>query len=157
MNIDTIEDLFQYKLKLIYHIETHLSDKLTEMADKTSHEELSEEFESHQGETANQIKRLENIFEKMEIEPEEIEGNTMHGIFEENKEFENYTDNQDILDMYYKSGAIKIEYIEMSSYQSLIKLANLMGLNDEIIEELQDNHNEEQEALDSLQKIEIEV
>lgn len=157
MAIESPKDLFKHKLHIIYHIENHLADKLTEMADKAANKELSEEFNSHQSETSNQIKRLENVFEETDMETGEIETAAMHGLFEDVEQFEDQTDHHDILDLYYKAGAMKIEHMEISIYENLISLTDKMDVSEEIVEELQDNLNEEQEALESLKKIEIET
>jgi hypothetical protein len=62
-----LHDLFLDELRDIYWAEKHLTKALPKFRKATTNEELAAAFETHLGETEEQIARLEEVFEMMEV------------------------------------------------------------------------------------------
>src|SRR5262249_41857142 len=60
-DIKTMDDLFAHTLRDIY-AEKQIVQALPEMIDKAADPQLKRGFESHLGETKNQVTRLEQVF-----------------------------------------------------------------------------------------------
>jgi ferritin-like metal-binding protein YciE len=58
-----LEDLFHETLKDIYYAEKKILTALPKMAKAAQSEDLQAAFEKHEGETKDQVERLEQIFE----------------------------------------------------------------------------------------------
>ena len=69
MEITTLDALFEHELKDIYDAEKRLTKALPKMAKKAETEELRGLFEEHLQVTNQQIERLEQIFELIEVKP----------------------------------------------------------------------------------------
>jgi ferritin-like metal-binding protein YciE len=58
-----LEDLFHETLKDIYYAEKKILTALPKMAKAAQSEDLQAAFEKHEGETKDQVERLEQVFE----------------------------------------------------------------------------------------------
>jgi ferritin-like metal-binding protein YciE len=61
-----LEDLFYETLKDIYYAEKKILTALPKMAKAAQSEDLQAAFEKHEGETKDQVERLEQVFELIE-------------------------------------------------------------------------------------------
>ena len=67
MSLDTLQDLFVYKLRQQYYIERTLLETLEEMAEGTTNGRMRQTFLDHHEETRAQIERLEDVFETIGV------------------------------------------------------------------------------------------
>lgn len=146
-------ELFQHELKDIYDAEHKLSRELGNMAKKAHDEQLAEGFIEHQQQTEGQIKRLEEVFGVLDKKPSREVCHGINGLLEEYKSFVKEEDpSPELLDVFSTGAALKVEHYEISSYNSLIKLAQQAGLTD-AISLLQENLSEEQETAEKLETL----
>lgn len=67
--IHTMDDLFLHTLEDIYYAEHQIEKALPDMMEKATDSELKRGFRTHLGETKKQIKRLDQVFKKLDQEP----------------------------------------------------------------------------------------
>ena len=80
MQVDTLDALLVLKLRDLYDAEKQIIKALPKMAKKASSKELRKIFESHLKETENQVKRLEEVFEELEVTPRGHKCAAMQGL-----------------------------------------------------------------------------
>lgn len=150
MPMDTLHDLFEHELKDIYDAETRLIDALRRQASESSDPEIREAFETHLDETRGHKKRLERVFEIWGREPSRGEGCAgIEGLLEEHKSFTREDPAGPILDVFNLTAAAKVERYEITAYESLIRLASQMGL-DDAVELLEATLEEEEQTLETV-------
>ena len=81
--ITTMDDLFQHTLKDIYYAEHQIQKALPDMVAKASDPELKRGFKKHLAETKQQIKRLDQAFKKLDLEPSGTKCPAIDGIIDE--------------------------------------------------------------------------
>ncbi|TCZ61081.1 YciE/YciF ferroxidase family protein [Roseicella aquatilis] len=128
--IKTLDDLFVHTLQDIYYAETQIAKNLPTMIEKATDPQLKQGFQTHLGETQNQIKRLEQVFQ-MHGQP--VKGVTcaaMDGILEEAKEVMSDVEDKEVLDAAMLSAAQAVEHYEITRYGTLIAFAKQLGRQD---------------------------
>jgi ferritin-like metal-binding protein YciE len=125
------KDLFIHELKDIYDAENKLVNALGDMAKKVKDPQLQQAFETHRQTTEQQVQRLEQVFGMVDRKPTREKCDGINGLIEEFKSFVKEEDpSPEILNLFATSAAAKVEHYEISSYRSLIKLADQMGLSE---------------------------
>jgi ferritin-like metal-binding protein YciE len=128
--IKTLDDLFVHTLQDIYYAENQIAQSLPKMIKKATDPQLKQGFQTHLGETQNQIKRLEQVFQ-MHGQP--VKGVTcaaMDGILEEAEEVMGDIDDKEVLDAAMLSAAQAVEHYEITRYGTLIAFAKQLGRQD---------------------------
>ena len=90
------------------------------------------------------------MFESIEEEPEETECKGLKGLIEEHDNFKEEEPSEDLMDIFNVVAATKVERYEISSYESLIRLAQLMG-HKKAVKLLNQNLKEEQQTLKKME------
>ena len=152
MAMQTIEELFEHELKDIYGAEQSLLDALEQMAGESSDREIKKGFTQHRRETQGQIKRLEKIFKSMGQKPEAETCAGMEGLIKEKKLFMREKPSGELLEFYNIGAAQKVERYEITAYESLIDMAEKLGMTD-AVELLEQNLQEEETTLNKLKAI----
>ncbi len=131
MKNSQFHELFVHELKDIYWAENHLAKALENISKSATSNKLSEAIKKHKQETDGQIKRLEKVFEIIDVKASAKKCEAMQGLLDEAQEVMKST-NEDT--MVRDAGIIiacqKVEHYEIASYGSLIHLAKKMGAND---------------------------
>lgn len=141
-----LKELFVEELKDIYWAEKHLVKALPKMAKACTSEELMGAFETHLAQTEEQISRVEQVFEVLEMTPRAKKCEAMEGLVMEAQQAIEDTDKGTATrDAALIISAQKVEHYEIASYGSLVQLAKTIGLND-AIELLQQTLDEEKET-----------
>src|SRR5688500_16467646 len=96
-HITSMEDLFQHTLQDIYYAEHQIEKALPDMVQKASDPELKRGFKKHLSETKQQIKRLDQAFKKMKMQPMEHKCPAIDGIIEEANEIAGDVDDKMVL------------------------------------------------------------
>lgn len=139
-------ELFVDELKDIYWAEKHLTKALPKMRKAATSEELAAAFEEHLAVTENQIARIEQVFEILEMPARAKKCEAMEGLV---KEAQNVIEEQPKGTMVRDAGLIisaqKVEHYEIAAYGSLVQLAKTMGQN-EIAELLAETLEEEKQT-----------
>ena len=142
MSIKTMDGLFVETLKDIYFAEKHVLKALPRMAKKAHASELKKVLKSHGEETEGQIKRLEKVFEMLNIPARGRKCEAIEGILSEAKEHMSEIEDQDVLDASVIGFAQAIEHYEICRYGTLIEWGKNLGFND-AVELLQQTLEEE--------------
>ena len=152
MAMQTIEELFEHELKDIYGAEHSLLDALEQMAGESSDREIKKAFTQHRKETQGQIKRLDKIFKSMGQKPEAETCPGIEGLIKEKKAFMREKPSDELLEFYNIGAGQKTERYEITAYESLIDMADKLGMTD-AVELLEQNLQEEEAALNKLKMI----
>ncbi|WP_253736890.1 ferritin-like domain-containing protein [Halohasta salina] len=152
MTVETLHDKFVYELQQAYYIETQLVDVLEEMDQTTADEELSNGFQRHQRETAEQARRLEDVFEALDERPDAWQCHALDGLVEDHSEFlEDAAADDDLIDLYNVGAGVKVERLEISVYEGLLNHATELELPNEVTEPLDETLDEEEATLTELE------
>jgi ferritin-like metal-binding protein YciE len=152
MAMQTIEELFEHELKDIYSAEHSLLAALEQMAGESSDRDIRKAFTQHRKETQGQIKRLEKIFKTLGQKPEAESCPGIEGLIKEKKVFMREKPSPELLEFYNIGAGQKTERYEITAYESLIDMADKLGMVD-AVELLEQNLQEEEAALNKLKAI----
>ena len=125
--IKTMDDLYLHTLQDIYFAENRIVKALPKMIEKATDAQLKSAFESHLGETRQQIARLEQAFAAL---GEEAKGTTcpaIKGIIEEAEELIGDCDEPKVLDAAMLASAQAVEHYEITRYGTLISWSEQLG------------------------------
>ena len=126
----TLQDLFHDTLKDIYFAEKKILTALPKMAKAANSDELRAAFEKHEAETAEQVTRLEQVFEELGEKPHGKTCPAIIGIIEEGQEVMKDFKGTAALDAGLLAAAQSVEHYEISRYGTLKTWAEQMGLGD---------------------------
>jgi ferritin-like metal-binding protein YciE len=152
MAMQTIEELFEHELKDMYSAEHALLDALEQMAGESSDRDIRKAFTQHRKETQGQIKRLDRIFKTMGQKPEARTCAGIEGLIKEKKMFVRERPSPELLEFYNVGAAQKTERYEITAYESLIDMADKLGMKG-AADLLGQNLREEEAALNRLKTI----
>ncbi|GAC1657032.1 MAG: hypothetical protein NVS4B3_23250 [Gemmatimonadaceae bacterium] len=127
MELETLKDLYIDELKDLYSAETQLVKALPRMAKAATHPELKKAFETHLRQTEQQVKRLEQICEELDVSPRGKKCVGMEGLIEEAKELLQEKPEPDVLDAGLISKAQHVEHYEMAGYGTVRTYAQQLG------------------------------
>lgn len=144
--MQTARELFLHELSDMLDAEHKILDALSEQSEESSNTTLRSAFEAHHKQTETQVQRLEQCFELIDEEPEDTECDGIKGLLEEHEGMVDEDPASDILDVFNVAAAIKVERYEISSYESLIRLAELLKQT-KVIRLLNQNLKEEEQTL----------
>jgi ferritin-like metal-binding protein YciE len=122
------------------------------MATESSDREIKKGFVQHRKETQGQIKRLEKIYKSLGQKPEAGTCPGIEGLIREKKLFMRERPSDELLEFYNVGAAQKVERYEITAYESLIDMAEKLGMTD-VVELLEQNLQEEEMALNKLKAI----
>jgi ferritin-like metal-binding protein YciE len=144
-DIKTLDDLFVHTLRDIYYAEKQILQALPEMIEKAGDPQLKQGFQSHLGETKNQVTRLEQVFRLLGKEVAGVDCPAIDGIIEEADEVAGEVDDKSVLDAALIAAAQAVEHYEITRYGSLIAWARQLNRNN-CAALLEQNLNEEKAA-----------
>lgn len=146
-DIETLDDLFVHTLRDVYYAENQIVKALPDMIEKATDAALKQGFQTHLGETKNQIKRLEQVFRMHGVEIKGVHCPAIDGIIEEANDVAGEVDDKNVLDAALIAAAQAVEHYEMTRYGTLVAWAKQLGRSD-CASVLQQNLDEEK-ATDS--------
>jgi ferritin-like metal-binding protein YciE len=152
MAMQTIEELFEHELKDIYAGEQTLLDALQQMASESSDREIKKAYTQHRKETQGQIKRIEKIFKMLGQKPEAESCPGIEGLLKEKKAFMREKPSEQLLEFFNIGAGQKTERYEITTYESLIDMADKLGMSD-AVELLEQTLQEEEAALNKLKML----
>ena len=147
-----LDELFHDTLKDIYYAERKILAALPKMAKAARNEDLRAAFEKHEGETEQQVARLEQVFELIKEKPQGKKCPAIEGIIEEGQEIMKEYKGSPALDAGLLSAAQSVEHYEISRYGTLCTWAEEMGLG-EAMKLLQETLDEEEATDDALTEL----
>jgi ferritin-like metal-binding protein YciE len=140
--IKTMDDLYKHQLQDVYYAESQITKALPKMIAKAESPSLKKAFEKHLGETENQIKRLDQVFEKLGEKAKGATCPAIDGIIKEAEELISDCDDPKVRDAAMLASAQAVEHYEITRYGTLIAWSEQLGKN-EVISLLTQNLNEE--------------
>ena len=127
MKLELLEDFYIQELKDIYDAEKQISRILPKMARATNSPDLKAAFEEHHKVTKRQVKRLDEIFNRLGESPKGKRCKAMAGLVKEAKEFLAEDAVPEVVDVGLITAAQKVEHYEIATYGSLATYAKLLG------------------------------
>lgn len=141
-----LRELFIDELKDIYWAEKHLTKALPKMQKAATSPDLATAFAEHLQVTQNQIERVEQVFDLLDMPARAKKCEAMSGLVKEAQELmEELPKGTAVRDAGLIIAGQKVEHYEIAAYGSLVQLAKTMGEND-IADILQQTLDEEKEA-----------
>jgi ferritin-like metal-binding protein YciE len=143
-----MRDLYIHELKDLYSAENQIIKALPKMAKAASSDELRQAFEEHLEQTQEHARRLETIFERMEMAARGKSGKkckAVEGLIEEGKETMEKDAEPAVLDAALIAAAQRVEHYEIAGYGCARTYARLLG-EEEAAELLQQTLDEEGET-----------
>jgi ferritin-like metal-binding protein YciE len=129
-DIKTMSDLFLHTLQDIYYAEQQIVKSLPDMAEKATDPQLKQGFQAHLRETEMHVKRLEQVFQKLNVKAKGVDCPAIDGILKESKEVAGEVENKVVLDAALIAAAQAVEHYEMTRYGTLIAWAKQLGHQD---------------------------
>jgi ferritin-like metal-binding protein YciE len=150
-----LDELFHDTLKDIFYAEKKILTALPKMAKAARNEELKAAFEKHEGETEEQVTRLEQVFEAIEKKPQGKKCLAIDGIIEEGQEIIKEYKGSPALDSGLLAAAQAVEHYEISRYGTLRTWAQELGLSQaaELLETTLDEEKKTDATLTELAEV----
>ena len=140
-------EFFVEEVKDIYFAEHEALKALKKMEKAATSKALKDSIIQHQGETEEQIKRLEEVFSLLGEKPSKKKCEGILGIIKDGESvIEDTDDNTMVRDAAIIIASQKLEHYEITSYGSLAELARTLGKDD--VAELLDVTLEEEKKTD---------
>lgn len=141
-DIQNMNDLFVHTLRDIYYAENQIVKALPEMVQKATDPQLKQGFQTHLRESETHVKRLEQVFQKLDLKAQGVDCPAIDGIIEEANDVAGEVDDKTVLDAALIAAAQAVEHYEMTRYGTLIAWANQLGRR-EVVPLLQQTLEEE--------------
>jgi len=132
MRKDSLRRLYIDELKDLYSAEIQLVKALPKMAKAASNAELRHAFEEHLRQTAEQVSRLEQIFELLEEKPTGKKCLGMEGLVKEALETIEDKYGVAVRDAAIIGAAQRVEHYEIAGYGTVKAFADLLGENEQV-------------------------
>lgn len=155
----TLQDAFYATLKDVYYAEKQSVRALKKSAKAAEHEELRQAFETHAEESANQVERLQQVFEIIGKRPRAKTCPAIDGIIEEGEEIMEDFKGAPALDAGLLAAAQAVEHYEISRYGTLSAWAKQLGLKDaaKLLDETLAEESKTDDALSKLAETAVNV
>lgn len=145
MKVENLRELLVDELRDLYSAETQLTKALPKVAKHATDTKLKEAIQHHLKETENHVKRLEQIFQRLDESPKGKTCQGMKGLVEEADERMSDGGDAETLDAGIIADAQRVEHYEISAYGSARTFANLLR-EPEIVRLLEETLKEEKAA-----------
>jgi ferritin-like metal-binding protein YciE len=146
MKLNSLQDLYINELRDLHSAETQILKALPKMIRAAQSEDLRQAFQEHLEQTRNQVTRLDQIMEKMNLTPRRKRCVGMEGIIEEGSEFLGSDIDDSVRDAALIAAAQRVEHYEIACYGCARTYARQLG--DEEAAGLLQTSLEEEETAD---------
>lgn len=151
--MQTAHEMFVHEMQDMLDAENKLVEALGTQAEESSNPTVKKAFEMHRKQTEKQVERLEQAFESLGEEAEQAECAGIAGLIEEHDKFKNDEDpSPDLMDIFNVGAGVKVERYEISAYDSMVRMARMMG-HKKAEKLLSQNLREEQQTLKKLEAL----
>jgi len=128
---ETFHDLYVDELRDLWSAEKQLLAALPRMAKAASSAELQQAFKTHEEETAQHVKRLEEICRSLEVSPRGKRCVGMDGLIAEGKEMMSNGFDGTVPDAGLIAAAQRVEHYEIAGYGTARSWAEQLGYDDQ--------------------------
>ena len=129
-DIQNMNDLFLHTLADMYYAEQQIVKALPEMVQRSTEPQLKQGFQNHLRESEIHVKRLEQVFRKLNVKAKGVDCPAIDGIIEEANDVAGEVSNKAVLDAALIAAAQAVEHYEMTRYGTLIAWAKQLGRQD---------------------------
>lgn len=160
MKVENLRDLYVEELQDLYNSENQIIKALPKIIKAVNSTELKDALQEHLEVTKEQSSRLEDIFSKLDEDPEGKKCKGMEGLLKEGEEVIKEDMDPDVRDAAIISAAQRVEHYEIAGYGCVRTYANLLGEEESagILEEILSEEKEADSKLNSLaENINIEA
>lgn len=155
MTLDSERDLFERELQELNYVEHRLEDVQSMLADEAIDEAVEEFYMGHSETTRDQLDRFDGLFEAVNAEPDQRENATLESLLNERKDRLEDVEISRLHDVVDVETGKAIERLEITKVETLLALADRLGLDSEETEPLRTTKAEAENALDSLEQISL--
>jgi ferritin-like metal-binding protein YciE len=152
MNQEVLQECLIGQLRDIYDAEKQLTKALPKLAKAANSEDLTEALKDHLEETQNQVQRLEEVFQLLDMPAKGKACKGMKGLIEEGNEHVQEEEEGPLRDLMIIAAAQRVEHYEVSAYGTARTLAEQLG-NTKAAKLLQETEDEEVAADSKLSDI----
>jgi ferritin-like metal-binding protein YciE len=152
MALSNLEDAFVQELRDLLHAEKQIAKALPRMAKKAESDQLRKAFEEHHKQTEEHARRLEQVFELLDMNPRAKKCEAMEGLLSEGKEIMAEAE-ADVMDAALIASAQKVEHYEIASYGTVCTWAEQLGCERKILDLLKRSLAEEKETDEKLTRL----
>ncbi len=152
MKIESLKDLFIFKLTALYDIETQIVKALPRVEKAATDIDLKESLSKHLEETKVHVQRLEEIFTKLDVIPKKTKVEAIRGLVADAEWLISQDPSPELLDAVLVASARYVEHYEMAGYLTAIAWAELLNM-DDIVQILESTLEEERNADLSLSEV----
>ncbi len=128
LHLNTLNDLLLVQLQDLYDAEIRLVDALPKMADAAHSPDLKQAFHNHQLETQHHVKRLEQVFEELDVDLERETCDAMKGLITEGDEVIQADGDHAVKDAALIACAQRVEHYEIAGYGTARAFAARLNL-----------------------------
>jgi ferritin-like metal-binding protein YciE len=122
-----LKKLYIDELKDLYNAENQLIKALPKMAKAASSDELRQGFEKHLEQTRGHVRRLEKIFDGLDLSPKGKTCKAMQGLVEEGSETMKEDFEGSLMDAALIGAAQRVEHYEIAAYGTVCAFAEELG------------------------------
>jgi ferritin-like metal-binding protein YciE len=130
MAMNSMQDLVSQKLQMIYDAENQALQAYPQMMGAISSRQLQQAFQQHMQETQQQVQRLDQLFQKMGMQPSSKPCIAMQGLIREGQQIIQEGGSPEVLDAAILAAAQAIEHHEIAAYGTARTLAQQLGMQD---------------------------
>ena len=152
MPITSLQDLYLNKLQLTHDAERQILQALPQLAQAVQSSELRQGLEAHQRQTEEQVRRLEQIFQREGQRPQSVQCASMRALIQEGQQLLQQVQDPDTRDALIIAAAQAVEHHEIAAYGTARTWARQLG-RDEDAELLQQTLQEEEQTDKQLTQI----
>ena len=127
MELDDLRKLYVHELKDLYSAEQQLLKALPKMEQAASDKDLKQAFGSHLKETERHVKRLEDIFSRLDFKPGGQKCDGMEGLISEGSDMVKEDAPAAVKDAGLIAAAQRIEHYEIAGYGVARTYAEKLG------------------------------
>jgi ferritin-like metal-binding protein YciE len=144
--VKSLRELFEIELSYAYDCEQKLVEKgLPEMIENAGSRELRTTLEQHLQETRNHVRRLEQVFGAIGMEPKTKSNDILDEMTSAAKDSISNIDDAPLRDAALIVNGNLVEHYEIAIYGSLAAFARVLGLQN-VVNLLEETLNEEKKA-----------
>ena len=127
MQLDSLNKLYEERLKDLHSAERQIIEALPRMIKATTDEKLKSALQEHLAVTEKQLARLDTIFQGLGKKGQGKRCKGMEGVLEEGKELLTEDAEPEALDAGILAAAQHVEHYEMAGYGTAAEYARVLG------------------------------
>ncbi len=128
--LNTLNDLFIHEARELYDAEKHMMKELHGLKTASTSKELIDALEDHIDITEIQVKRIEEIFNQLNIKHKELPNEAIAGLIEDGEALLKTITNPMVRDSAIIAIVQKIKHYEIACYGCLRTFAMVLGLDE---------------------------